>query len=369
MMRARELLLGLPLLAIACGGKTAEDTTDACTTCGDTGAVDAELPDVVVTRPDVGPDLGPPPPIDAGPPPTDCLGPADPTNPPIVCGPAPGIPTCKSTSDVSTCPADSACMARVKPASGAPLDFRMGRLRLYAPAAMLSLAPLAIDPNMNPVCENHGAESLNWMLRFDTSTKTLVTGSAQKSSDGGATFPLSHGSIDASAVSSICPGFAGPPVPIALDPVSVPFSVGSDGSLSTGLIPKLAIPIWDGAVPIILPLSQLSILHTKASADGACIGAWSRDYWCDGDTLGWTTGGAVLAKILVEDADHVPLKTAGCQSLCAILVNDSSKVTGKLCKRGADGKIPPIGDATVTTPGDAFLLSATFAAYGVKIVP
>ena len=75
----------------------------------------------------------------------------------------------------------------------------------------------------------------------------------------------------------------------------------------------------------------------------------------------------LTGKITVEDADRVPIKTAGCQSLCAILANDSSKVSGKLCKRGADGKIPPIGDSKVDVQGDSFLLSATFAAYGVTI--
>ena len=374
MMRARSLgALALALVTGACGGKTSEDTTDACTACGDAGGKDTMPPPVDIGPiTDLGPpppfDGGPPPPIDAGPPPpTDCLGPVkDPENPPIGCGPDPGVPKCSSIVPVASCPTDNPCMARAKP-TAPNLDFRIGRLRFYLPDALLSLTALAIDPNVNPKCDNNGNDALNWMMRFDTSKNTLLTGGAPKSTDGGTTYALSHGTVDASALGAICPGFVGPATPIALDPVTVAFKTGSDGYTSAS-IAKLNLPIFEGSVPFILPLSDLQVRHAKSS-DGVCIGAWSRDFWCDGDSLGWTTGGAIVAKILAEDADRVPVRTAGCQSLCAIQANDSSKVTGKLCKRGADGKIPPIGDTTLSAPNDAFLLSATFAAYGVKIIP
>jgi hypothetical protein len=221
---------------------------------------------------------------------------------------------------------------------------------------------------VNPKCDNNGNESLNWMLRYDTAAKSLSTGGAGKSTDG-VTFAMSHDTVDASALDAICPGFKGPAFPIKLDPATASFFTETDGTFTAAAIGKLNIPIYDGAIPILLPLSEAVIKHARVSADGACIGSWASQYWCDGDTLGWTTGGAITAKILVEDADRVPVKTAGCQSLCAILVNDASKVSGKLCKRGADGKIPAVGDSKVFAPNDSFLFSATFAAYGVKIVP
>jgi hypothetical protein len=374
MKHARSLSLSFLVIVLGCGGKTAEsDAPDSsCTTCVDSGkdtaAVDVESPPDLGPRPDTTPPDTSPPRPDGTPPPLDCFGPVkDPTNPPIECGPDPSIPKCSRTTEVATCPTDTACMARAKP-TGTTLDFRIGRLRIWAPDALLSLSALAIDPNVNPKCDNNGNESLNWMIRYDTAARTVLTGGAGKSTDG-LSFAMSHDTIDASALDAICPGFKGPATPISLAPATMPFFTESDGTFTIAPIGKLNIPIFDGAAPIILPLSEVLIKHARVSTDGACIGSWASPYWCDGDTLGWTTGGAITAKILVEDADRVPIKTAGCQSLCAILVNDASKTSGKLCKRGADGKIPAYGNSTLVTTNDSFLLSTTFAAYGVKITP
>jgi hypothetical protein len=67
----------------------------------------------------------------------------------------------------------------------------------------------------------------------------------------------------------------------------------------------------------------------------------------------------------------VPVKSAGCQSLCALLANDPTKTEAatKTCKKNADGSYPEIGDTCVggASCKNAFRLVATFAAYGVTI--
>jgi hypothetical protein len=295
-----------------------------------------------------------------------CTAPAkDPENPTPNCGPLCGIEACKSTTEVSTCPTDTACMAVTKQ-SGDVLNMRMGRIRLWAPQALLSLTALAVDPNVNPVCAANGSESFNWLLQIDKKANTLKTGGARKSADHKTFAFLDGEKVDGSALDSICPGFKGPTE--AVDMSAIKFPITFEGStFKTEKLPKVNIPIFDGTVPIILPIVDGLIKQVTVSADGNCIGSWDKNYWCDGDSLGWKTDGVLTGKITVEDADKVPIKTAGCQSLCAILANDSAKVSGKLCKRGADGKIPPIGDSKVLVDNDAFLLSATFAAYGVTI--
>jgi hypothetical protein len=285
-------------------------------------------------------------------------------NPPDPCGPDTTGPKCRSTTEVSTCPTDTACMASTKQ-SGDILSYRMGRIKLWAPDALLSLSALAVDPNVNPKCFSNGNESFNWLLQIDKKNKTITTGGAPQTADH-TTFTFSERKVLGSELDAVCPGFVGP-AETDLKKVTVPVTFTGD-KFSSAEIPKLNIPIFEGAVPIILPIQQGFIKNVTISADNNCIGSFNKDYWCDGDSLGWTTGGTIVGKITVEDADKVPVKTAGCQSLCAILANDAAKTTGKLCKRGADGKIPNIGDAKVLADNDAFQLSATFSAFGVTIV-
>ena len=104
-------------------------------------------------------------------------------------------------------------------------------------------------------------------------------------------------------------------------------------------IPALNLTIKDSSgVPIVLPLRDVRIKGSRANP--TCIGGWDRNYWCDGDTRGWTDG-------------------------------DPTKTEEKACKRGPDGKVPPIGDACTSGDGcnNAWLFSATFSSYGVNITP
>lgn len=303
---------------------------------------------------------------------TECDEAKDPLNPPIACGPAEAeAPKCSSTSNVASCPA-SECMATVEQ-TGTTKNLRMGRIRLWAPASLQSLAAIAVDPNVNPKCANNGAESFTWLIQVDESTKKVKTGGARASTDNGKTFGFLDESVNAAKLNDICPGFLTEgeltgAAEVDLRPVTADYRTNSDGSISMGPVPLINVPIFDSSgLPIILPLRSASINNTTIK--GSCVGKFEKDYWCDGDTLGWTTGGAIIAKITAEDADRVPVKSAGCQSLCAILANDATKTEGKRCKR-VGGKVPEIGTHCAAEGGsckDSFLLSATFGAYGVNI--
>lgn len=289
----------------------------------------------------------------------------DPLNPPVSCGPTEGGATeCSSTAKVDTCPSNE-CMSQVDQ-PGTTKDFRMGRIRLWSPDALLSLVSIAVDPNVNAKCANAGSESFTWLMQIDTAAKTIKTGGSRSSTDS-KTFAFLNEKVNAADVGAICPGFKGPAEPVDLSPVTSTITLNGD-TFETPSIAQINVPIFDSSgIPIILPLREATLKN--ATIKGSCIGKYEKKFWCDGDSLGWTTGGALVAKITAEDADTVPVKSAGCQSLCAILVNDATKTDGKVCKRGADGKIPEIGTHCVggTNCKNAFLLSATFGAYGVKI--
>jgi hypothetical protein len=291
---------------------------------------------------------------------------ADLEKPPIGGTPAEcGATACSSTTKVDGCPAN-ACMSQADQ-TGPTKNFRMGRIKLWKPDALLSLAGIAVDPNVNAKCANGGTESFTWLIQLDTATKTIKTGGSRGSADS-KKFAFLDESVKGAALESICPGFKGPTEEIDLRPVTGTYKENADGSISSPRIERVNVPIFDtSGIPIILPLREAEL--KDITVKGNCIGGYDKKFWCDGDSLGWTTGGAVVAKMTAEEADRVPVKSAGCQSLCAILVNDSTKTDGKVCKRGPDGKVPEIGTTCLGGTGckNAFLLSATFGAYGVEI--
>jgi hypothetical protein len=284
---------------------------------------------------------------------------------PPKCPVDPQAPKCSTVAKVETCP-NNECMYHV-PQSGDVIMLRFGREKLIKPDALLSLAPIAVDPNLNPPCFNGGKDSFNWLLKIDKKASTLTVGGARPSPDG-KTYTYLDESVDGSKLSSVCPGFVGATTPYDLRPKTSRITI-VNGKFTSEKSDKINVPIFDGEIPIVLPLSEANLVDVQLSPDGNCVGKWQRDYWCDGDSLGWTTDGMVQSKILVADADKVPVKSAGCQSLCAILANDATKTEGKTCKKNADGTYPEIGDTCVggTSCKNAWALTAAFAAYGVTI--
>jgi hypothetical protein len=83
---------------------------------------------------------------------------------------------------------------------------------------------------------------------------------------------------------------------------------------------------------------------------------------------GWRTGGLIVGKIPLEEADDIPVPIGGCQSLCAVLANDPDRVDSGHCKR-VGGKVVEFGDTCVGGSGckNAVWFSAAFAAHAVKI--
>ncbi len=248
-------------------------------------------------------------------------------------------------------PADTVCMARA-PQSADRSTLRIGRLRLWKPEAALALSSFELDPSVNAQCANRGTESISWLLHLQTIT--LTTGSARPSVDG-RTFSFANETL---AAPMDCPGFVGRPATIA--PATV--EVSRRGTGFRAHLEALNIAAYA------LPLRDLTF-DVPTMNNPACIGAWDPQWWCDADSLGWTTGGRITAKLGVEDADRIPIKAAGCQSLCAILANDAMKTGGKVCKRGIDGRIAEIGDACIggDTCKNAFQFVITFAAYGIQL--
>lgn len=294
-------------------------------------------------------------------------------NPPGKCSPTDlGDSTC--TKDIPACPTDTACMATVKQ-SGDVLNFRAGRIKLWAPASLLALEGIAVTPFVNSYCvDKTSGEGFSWLMQVDRKNNTITTGGSKKSADHKNFSFLTGQKVDPGTLDAICPGFskAGAPA-IALDPVTA--SVTWNGNtFSTAMLKTVNIPIFDTDVvtnpPVILPLQEAYMKNVTISADSNCIGSWDGKYYC-GASQGWTTDGIIIGKITADDADSVPVKKVGCQSLCALLVNDSSKTDSNgHCKKGADGKvIADIGDACVggTSCKNAFALSATFGAYGIAI--
>lgn len=246
-------------------------------------------------------------------------------------------------------------MARVRQSSSRS-DLRIGRLRFWRPQALLSLSSIQFDPHVNARCANGGTEALSWLLRIEGDS--LTTGSARPSIDG-KTFWLA---TDTLAGPSECPGFPGTAISVA--PVTASL-IRRDSGFSAR-IDALNIALFrDGYA---LPFRDV-VIDVPAMNNPSCIGAWNPRWWCDGDSLGWTTGGKITAKITLEDSDRIPIKPAGCQSLCAILVNDAARTDGKVCKRDGSGKLPEIGDACVgaTDCKNAFAFTMTFAAYGIDL--
>lgn len=295
-------------------------------------------------------------------------------NPPGKCSPV-DVFDSKCTKGFPTgCPSDTACMAQTKQ-TGDVLNYRMGRIKLWAPASLLALESIAVTPFVNPSCvDSTSGEGFSWLMQLDRTKNTLTTGGARKSADHKNFAFLAGEKVDPSTLDALCPGFgqAGAAA-VPLDPMTVAVT-WSGNTFSTQMVPQINIPIFDTDVatnpPVILPLKEAFMKNVTISSDKNCIGAWDKDYFC-GSSQGWTTDGVLVGKITSDDADKVPIKKVGCQSLCALLVNDSSKTddTGH-CKKGADGKvITGIGDACVGGTGcnNAFALSATFGAYGVTV--
>lgn len=122
-------------------------------------------------------------------------------------------------------------------------------------------------------------------------------------------------------------------------------------------------------VPSIVPIVDVSLKKITINPDRNCIGSFDPEYGCAGsESFGWTTGGLIVGKIPLEEADNIPVPIGGCQSLCAVLADNPDLVEGGYCKR-VGGKLVEFGDTCVGSTGckNAMWVSAAFSAHAVKI--
>jgi hypothetical protein len=279
---------------------------------------------------------------------------ADGTDPNLPACPWTGDNACSKTTAVAGCLTSSPCTSTVTSAGDTP-TLRISRLRLTAPASMLALTKIALDPYVAPRCARPDTgESLNWLLRLDRAHGMLTTGAGVRDDAG----RYSFATIPATTAPT-CAGFA--PSTFDLTP-SVATITNSCGAFSTSTIARVNLPNGDWA----LPLVDVRLHDVTTSANDTCIGAFYAEYYCN-DSLGWLTAGTLDAKITLEDADRVPVPAAGCASLCKLLVNNSTLTDGDRCKRDASGAIVARGDSCSHEGycSDSLAFRAYFAAYAV----
>jgi hypothetical protein len=234
--------------------------------------------------------------------------------------------------------------------------------------------------NLQDQCGEGGDGTFNWLIQVDTATNQLTTGGAPPTSD-----PFNTGYC---FVNTTIEG-------LKVGPITTTVTKNSDGSFSTGVIPKLYVPIYVAASAgqmeqvIVLPLSNTQVKNVTMSESNNCIGAFNPDgVVSDGgatcmdtsdDCARWTTAGSLAGYITLNEADGVNVPQLK-ESLCALLtsgtggtvMNDAG--TESMCKRDSSGKIIAMGNYCSTTNAaggcnDSFWLAATFAASAAKIVP
>lgn len=276
------------------------------------------------------------------------------------CGAVVPSVACPSTSEVATCPGGS-CMAQAIPSDGRS-TFRIAFLHFERNIGLLP--DLDFSNELRARCMDKGSEALNWVFEIDRSRSTLRTGPAV-SSDG-----KRYSLLDTKVTSNpdaLCPGFAGTEN-LEVRPVEAVARFGPNGYFGSDPIPYAALTIASPAGTVaVLRLHDL-VLSGWTSAGDTCIGRWNAPAWC-GATQGWTSLCAgISAKILVEDAERMPLPSSKCRSVCSVLA-DAKHSDGLHCVRGADGAIGEIGDACVGGTGckNAFEVRAAYGAYAVAL--
>lgn len=209
----------------------------------------------------------------------------------------------------------------------------------------------------------------NWLLHFNSSTRTVTTGGALPVQDpyrSGYAFLRGTYNDGGTLVAPAC-----------LD-AGVAEKASGEISFSTETGPGvLNIPIFTSLTmpgePIVLPIRGAQFSEVTISTDHDCIGdinqAWYASGQCLDDALNacpkWYTAGAFAGYIKLEEADKIVLRVGQGQSLCIALVQDvnSLRCTTEDLKKG---------DYCSTTRqaggcGDSVWLAATFAANAVKI--
>lgn len=304
-------------------------------------------------------------------PPGTCTSSPDPLTAAAACSPKDrGEAPCAPPDGGFSCPMGGQCIAPSAPGL-AVIDYRVSHLRIWFPTVLRDVSDVLVHPQVNPKCTG-GAAALNVLLKLDTTMKKLRVGSARPSGDG-ATYTFTREELAPSLYREACTGATFvPTAPIKLEPFDVAYTL-SGQKIASATIDRTYIAVWDTPtkVPSTVPLLEASIRSAVISPDRSCIGSFDPDYMCGSSnpSQGWTTGGLIVGKIPLDEADNIPLPVAGCQTLCAVLADNPERVDGDHCKRGTDGKVIPFGDTCVGGADcrNAVWFSAGFAAQAVTI--
>jgi hypothetical protein len=269
-------------------------------------------------------------------------------------------------------------------------DFRLRRLNATSPASLAKgfIQKAVLDQGISlhangtmidggpatPQCGENGDGAFNWLIRLDTTAKTVLTGGAPPSPDPFNTgYCFAQGTIGGNAV----------------QPITLTYTTNPDGTLSAGPVPQLNVPIFvhgDLNNVVVLPIHQASFNEVKISQDANCIGGFNPNALDNGcgdlapeDCSKWRTDGSLGGYISIEESDKVMVQDLSA-TLCVLLTASSGMSPGVpcgsqtclTCKKDASGNIAFKGDFCSQTMspggcGDSFWLSATFAASAVKI--
>ena len=334
-------------------------------------------------------DAGPPPKVDA-PPPLEGGGESGYVVPGAPCDTAAGAvppPNCHIpfTTSLSCTPnsgaacatgancGESACLPTTT--NKAPeYNFRMANLYIVSPAVLASVlvqgsvvtSALTLNAPSCGYAMTTFAGSFNWLLSFNTMTKTLTTGGGTPVTDP---YKDPYCFVDTTFTPE---GGTG----TLVAPVDFPMEVTGNTFKVTPQTQVLNVPIFQAADnlkdPIILPVRGVRLTATM-SPDGNCIGdintQWSA-WAASGNPQGacsdtelsacpkWFTNGSLAGYITIKDAESVQVVALG-ESLCQLL-------SGAACTSSTKGNYC----STTQSAGgcnDSFWLAAIFAANAVQV--
>lgn len=285
----------------------------------------------------------------------------DGTNPPPggACEPAAGCPAAAVTSE---------CIALVDNTGKDKFVLRLSQLSLTAPEALKTdliygIISKAVYLNLPQACVVQGDGSFSLVTEFDKAAGTLRVGGAFPEADPTAGYCYVEDAANAIA------------------PITIPFSLGADGTFQTDPIPSVKVPVFTDATAtkvVYLPLHETVLKNAKLSADQNCIGRFAHEgldpaIGCVADPPEleyFQNGGTLEGYISLEEADLVDVELAGV-SLCVLLSGNPTEFGDmqtpiKRCVRDAGGAITFKGDwdATSNSAGgmqDAVRLTADFA--------
>jgi hypothetical protein len=279
----------------------------------------------------------------------------------------------------AACNVSSLCMASIDQSSAKVFGLRMAQLDVSLPAAFTTspLAPM-VESSILPddtACDLLGTGTFSWLLQFNPTAGTLVTGGARPVAD-----PTAGYSFDDETIASGSTSFHVASVTLSAE--ETPECAFSSSAAD------LVMPVFldaAGASVMLLPLHQVGFDSGRISADNGCIGQYNamgldmaNNCQPDGATRSFVDGASVSGFFVLEEADTVDVAMLG-ESLCVLLSGDAQSFGDggtpiERCKRDASGNILFKGDwceATngKATPGceDSLRFSAQFAAQGATI--